>query len=195
MSASLRPAPLPISRPIRVLQRQLAFEDLAFANGYIIEEAGKPPDLVLEVASRTTARRDYIGKRETYADLEVPEYWRFDYTGGNYHDAPLACDLLVDGSYQPMALTTEPDGVVWGYSEVLGLSVCWVQGRLRFWDRQQQRYLPNLTELAVELAESQARAETARGPRPRAGRGAAPPRQRLVSAGGRRHDICRLPKP
>ena len=137
------------------------WEDLAFANGYIIEEAGKPPDLVLEVASRTTARRDYIGKRETYADLEVPEYWRFDYTGGNYHDAPLACDLLVDGSYQPMALTTEPDGVVWGYSEVLGLSVCWVQGRLRFWDRQQQRYLPNLTEQAVELAESQARAETA----------------------------------
>ena len=136
------------------------WEDVAFANGYVIEEAGKPPDLVMEIASHTTARRDYIGKRETYADLEVPEYWRFDYTGGNYHDAPLACDLLVDGSYQPMALTTEPDGVVWGYSEVLGLSVCWVQGRLRFWDRTQQRYLPDQREQAVEFnLERQARAD------------------------------------
>ena len=56
-----------------------------------------------------------------------------------------------------MSLTTEPDGVVWGYSEVLGLSVCWVERRLRFWDRAQQRYLPDQRELADELATAQAR--------------------------------------
>lgn len=132
-------------------------ESADIANGYVIDEVGKPPDLVLEVASHRTGRRDYIDKREIYAGLGVPEYWRFDYTGGGYHDAPLAGDLLVGGSYQPMALTTEPDGVTWGYSEALGLSLCWVEGRLRFWDRLQGRYLPDQREQAAELAESQAR--------------------------------------
>ena len=33
-------------------------------NGYVIGHAGKPPDFVLEVASRSTARRDYTVKRE-----------------------------------------------------------------------------------------------------------------------------------
>ena len=112
---------------------------------------------MLEVASKSTGRRDYIDKREIYASLCVSEYWRFDHSGGDYLDAGLACDLLMDAGYQPMPLTTEPDGVAWGYSEGLGLPVCWVAGRLRFWDRAQQRYLPDQRELADELAESQAR--------------------------------------
>ena len=133
------------------------WDDVTLTNGYVIDEAGKPPDLVLEVASRSTGHRDYIDKREIYAGFGIPEYWRFDYTGGDYHDAPLACDLLTDSVYQPMALTTDPGGVIWGYSEVLGLSVCWVEGRLRFWDRERQRYLPNQREQAAELAEAEAR--------------------------------------
>lgn len=132
-------------------------DSIISANGYVIEEVGKPPDLVLEVASPDNGRREYIRQREMYAGFGIPEFWRLDYTGGDYHDAPLACDLLTDGGYHPMALTTEPDGVIWGYSEVLGLSVCWVEGRLRFWDRAQQRYLPDQRELAEELAESEAR--------------------------------------
>ena len=32
-------------------------------NGYVISEVGKPPDFVLEVASRSTGRRDYTVKR------------------------------------------------------------------------------------------------------------------------------------
>ena len=38
-----------------------------------------------------------------------------------------------------------------------GLSVCWVEVCLRFWDRAQQRYLPDQKKLANELSESQAR--------------------------------------
>lgn len=114
--------------------------------GYVIDEVGKPPDLVMEIASHRTGQRDYIDKREIYANLGVPEYWRFDHTGGDYHDAPLAGDLLVDGQYQPIELTIEPDGVIWGYSEALGLSLCWVEGRLRFWDREQGKYLPDPPE-------------------------------------------------
>ncbi len=130
-------------------------------NGYVIEEMGKPPDLVLEVASSSTGQRDYIQKRQKYAEFSVPEYWRFDHTGGDYHNAALAADRLTgDGTYQPIEMTTAPDGVIWGYSEVLGLSVCWVEGSLRFWDRTQGRYLPDLPELAAELdSERQARAD------------------------------------
>ena len=63
-------------------------------NGYVIQHAGKPPDFVLEVASRSTGRRDYTVKRDGYAGYGVREYWRFDYTGGRFHDAPLAGDVL-----------------------------------------------------------------------------------------------------
>ncbi len=147
--------------PDMLIAFNIAWEDMVSTNGYVIDEMGKPPDLVLQVASRSTGRRDYIAKREIYAGFGVPEYWSFDHSGGRYHDAALAGDLLVEGAYQPITMTTDPDGVIWGYSEALGLSVCWVEGRLRFWDRGQQRYLPDPSELADELADSRARAEAA----------------------------------
>ena len=34
-------------------------------NGYVINEVGKPPDFVLEVASRSTGRQDYIAVFKT----------------------------------------------------------------------------------------------------------------------------------
>ena len=42
-------------------------------NGYVIQHAGKPPDFLLEVASRSTGRRDYTVKREGYAGYGEPE--------------------------------------------------------------------------------------------------------------------------
>ena len=131
------------------------------SNGYVIEEVGKPPDLVMEVASSTTGSRDYIAKRTIYADLSVPEYWRHDHTGGSYHDAALAGDLLIGDVYQSIEIVTEPDGVQWGFSEKLGLSVCWLEGKLRFWDRARQRYLPEQMELAASLSAAQAQADAA----------------------------------
>ena len=47
----------------------------------VSREGGKVPDFVLEVASRSTWRRDREEKREIYADIGVSEYWRFDPTG------------------------------------------------------------------------------------------------------------------
>ena len=123
-------------------------------NGYVIEELGKPPEFVLEAASSTTGRRDYVQKREIYARLGITEYWRFDHTGGRYHDAPLGGDRLAgDGAYRPVELFTEPDGVIWGYSETLGLSLCWINRRLRFWNRATQEYLPTPQELAAQSIE------------------------------------------
>ena len=47
-------------------------------NGYAISEQGKPPDFVMEVASKWTHRRDEIERITTYAEMDIPEYWRFD---------------------------------------------------------------------------------------------------------------------
>ena len=59
------------------------------SNGYIISEQGKPPDFALEIASRSTARVDVGQKREDYALMGIPEYWRFDETG-EFHGDRLA---------------------------------------------------------------------------------------------------------
>ena len=136
-----------------------SFDDLAERNGVVIEEVGKPPDFVLEVASKSTGRIDYTTKREGYARYGVPEYWRFDETGGLYHDQPLAGDKLVDGVYQPIELHYEPDGVIWGHSEVLGLDLCWVEGQLRF--RHEGEYLPTPQEAWDAREEAEARAYAA----------------------------------
>ena len=120
-------------------------------NGYVISEVGKPPDFVLEVASRSTGRQDYTTKRDGYARYGVREYWRFDETGGRFHDTALAGDTLVDGEYVPILIERTPDGVIWGHSEVLELDVCWDNGRLRFYDPSAGVYLPNAEELKSEL--------------------------------------------
>ena len=125
--------------------------DIVASNGYNIGEIGKPPDFVLEVASASTGRRDYTEKREIYAGYGVTEYWRFDRTGGQFHDARLGGDsLLPDGSYQPIPVHTAEDGSTRGYSAVLGVELRWVAGVLRFWDPATGDYMPDLTEAKAE---------------------------------------------
>ena len=105
------------------------------SNGYIISEQGKPPDFVLEVASPSTAQIDTGPKRQEYAALGIPEYWRFDETG-EYHGARLAGDRLVNGEYQPIAIEQVGEvGEVWqGYSAVLNLNLRWDRGQLGWHD-------------------------------------------------------------
>ncbi len=127
-------------------------------NGYVISEVGKPPDFVLEVASRSTGRRDYTVKRTGYAGYGVQEYWRFDHTGGRFHDAALAGDRLVGEVYEPITIHEEPDGVQWGHSPVLGLDLCWEEGELRAYDPVARKYLPTTLELHAERVAAAARA-------------------------------------
>ena len=68
-------------------------------NGYVVSLQGKPPDLVLEIASRHTGHVDIGEKVDFYAGLRVGEYWRFDETG-EFHGARLAGDVLVAGQYR-----------------------------------------------------------------------------------------------
>ena len=134
-------------------------EGIIARNGYVISEVGKPPDFVLEVASRSTGRRDYTVKREGYAGYGVQEYWRFDHTGGRFHDAPLAGDVLVDGKYERLEIHEDIDGLLWGHSVVLGLDLCWDDGELRFRNPETGVFLPTPEELKDELDEAEARAE------------------------------------
>ena len=46
-------------------------------NGYIVSLQGKPPDFVLEIASRHTGHIDVGEKVDFYEGLNVREYWRF----------------------------------------------------------------------------------------------------------------------
>ena len=130
-------------------------------NGYVISEVGKPPDFVPEVASQSTGRRDYTVKRAAYAGYGVQEYWRFDHTGGRYHDAALAGDRLVTGEYELLRIHEEPDGVRWGHSPVLGLDLCWDEGQLRVYDPAAGVYLPTVPEWSAQHAAERAARLTA----------------------------------
>ena len=125
-------------------------------SGYAIDRQGKAPDFVLEVASRSTGRMDYTDKRSDYERYGVGEYWRYDPSGGEYHDAALAGDRLVDGRYGPIAIETLDDGRLRGYSEALGLYVCWEDGELRFFDPGTESYLRTHTEDAERAEQERA---------------------------------------
>ena len=129
------------------------------ANGYVISEAGKPPDFVLEMGYDDTYLPAYPDKKADYQRFAIPEYWRYDHTGGKYYGAALdGYRLSPDGVYRPIEIRAEPDGVIWGYSEVLKLSLCWVARRLRFWDYNKGRYVRDPSEeQAARIAEQDAR--------------------------------------
>ena len=123
--------------------------------GYALETHGRPPDFVLEVASPTTWRNDVGRKRQGYQAYGVPEYWRFDPTGGQFYGQALAGDRLVDGEYQPIAIQSDGEGY-WGYSEALGLTVCWESETLRWWDPSGEIYLSTHKEEARGRAAAEA---------------------------------------
>ena len=123
------------------------------SNGYIISEQRKPPDLILEIASRSTGRQDVVEKRSAYAGLGIPEYWRFDETG-EFHGARLAGDRLVDGRYEPVPVETVEEGVLQGYSRVLNLFIRWDHGQLGWHD-------PETGQHIATFAQERARADAA----------------------------------
>ena len=120
-------------------------EEYRNSNGYIVSHHGKPPDFVLEIASRSTGHIDTTEKRDWYADLEVPEYWRFDETG-EFHGTPLAGDRLVDGRYEPIGIEEVEDGILEGYSAALNLNIRWERGELRWYDPGTGREIPTFEQ-------------------------------------------------
>ena len=125
-------------------------------NSWIVWREGKAPDIVMEVASGSTWRRDMREKREIYAEMGVLEYWRFDPTR-NYFVPPLIGERLADGEYTIIELTSSKDDVLRGHSAVLGLDICALpDGNLRFYDPVSRQWLRTHGESEAALQASEA---------------------------------------
>ena len=139
-------------------------------NGYVISDVGKPPDFVLDVAIQYPEPHDYdyAARRDGYEEYGVGEFWYLNhdaYYSYQSHDITLIGNQLVNGDYVPIAITREPDGVIWGQSTVLGLNICWDAGRLRFFEPSTERYLPDAVELKEKRDELKAEREAERAGR------------------------------
>ncbi len=129
------------------------------AQGIAIDDVGKPPEFVMEIASKRTAKNDYTRKRRAYARYGVPEYWRFDPTGDRRYPEPLAGDRLVGREYQPIATEEIGEGLFRGHSDVLNLDICWEHGQLRWYDPAARAYI--LTHSDERAGRIAAKAEAA----------------------------------
>ena len=129
--------------------------------GYAIDSQGKPPEFALEVATLKGGIIDCAGKRRDYERYGVQEYWRFD-PDSREHNAPiLAGDRLVDGRYEPIEIEWLDDERCRGYSDALGLHICWEHGELRWYVRTRGIYLRTHEEEAARAEQEAARAERA----------------------------------
>ena len=103
------------------------------SNGYRLSDQGKPPDFILEVASRTSRQTDRTGKKGYYENLGVQEYWLFDRTG-QFYGFHLAGFRLVQGQYEEIQITKTDDGAELGFSRVLNLFLRWRDRELELLD-------------------------------------------------------------
>jgi Uma2 family endonuclease len=99
------------------------------------EENNKAPDFILEITSLTTQENDEQEKPLKYAQMGVREYFQYDPTG-DYLQPPLKGSRLVNNGYQPIPETILPDGVLSIHSQVLGLDLRLIEGKLRFYNPQ-----------------------------------------------------------
>ena len=122
-------------------------------NGYIISDQGKPPDFVLEVASKSTANVDLGPKREEYAALGIREYWRYDHTG-EFFGVGLAGDRLVGDHYEPIEIIEIVPGVLQGESQVLNLWLRWERDvpLLGWYDPATGEHIPTFDSTQAQLA-------------------------------------------
>ena len=115
----------------------------------------------MEIGSSSTGRRDITVKRDGYAALGIPEYWRFDDSGGRFHGAPLAGDRLVNGVYQPIPIEQLDGRTHQGYSPALNLNLRWEDGNLGWYDPATGRHIPTFSGEREARICAEARAETA----------------------------------
>ncbi len=97
--------------------------------GYDPIQNGKPPDVVVEIASPSTYRNDAGHKRDVYQMLRVPEYWRFDPSGGRMFGQAVIGERLVDDRYERLPLLRYDGVIVGSTSPLLNLN-------FRYWSNR-----------------------------------------------------------
>jgi Uma2 family endonuclease len=96
---------------------------------YLLWEEGKPPDVVIEITSKTTKREDQTKKRVLYRDvLKITEYFQFDPTE-DYLKPSLQGVRRIGDDYVPIVAV---NGRL--PSDVLGLHLERSGQELRLWD-------------------------------------------------------------
>ena len=127
-------------------------------NGYMVSEQGKPPDFIMEVASRRTANEDREEKKDYYEGLGVGEYWLFD-SEGRFYGFVLRGYRLVGGRYEEIEVGEVRPGVVEGYSVALNLILRVEDGRLGWHDPVTGEHIPTLQSQTVRANTEAARAD------------------------------------
>ncbi|MYC29979.1 MAG: hypothetical protein F4X65_07820 [Chloroflexi bacterium] len=157
-------------------------------NGYLVSGQGKPPDFVLEIASPSTRRNDNGEKRSFYANLGVLEYWRFD-EEDTTNSVKLLGERLVNGEYIALEITQLEEGLLESYSPVLGLSLRWERGELRWYDHEAGQYIFTLAEELERRRVAEVRAEQEREQRRAAEGRAEQERQQREAAEARLQEL------
>ena len=128
---------------------------------YKVWEEGKGPDVVIEITSKTTRKRDEEEKPIIYRDLHVQEYFQYDPTG-DYLTPPLRGRRLdASNTYHPIPPARTPNGngsILVLPSQVLDLELHLEGDRLRLFDPASQSYLlSHEEEREIRMQEMQAR--------------------------------------
>ena len=133
------------------------------SNGYVVSQQGKPPDFILEVASRRSAAEDLGAKKDYYERVGVIEYWLFD-SKAEFYGFTLAGYRLAQGGYQPIEVNEIGPGVFQGYSATLNLNLRAEDGYLGWHDPATEEHIPTLQTQTARAQNAEARAgrETAR---------------------------------
>lgn len=131
-----------------------------FRRTYRIWDEGRAPDVVIEITSKKTRKRDEFEKPELYQQLGIRELFLFDPLA-EYLDPQLIGYRLVDGRYQQLEFDNQ--GAL--CSEELGLHLRVEDNSLEFFDAESgarlldpsERWLraQQLAEQAAELANVQ----------------------------------------
>ena len=140
-------------------------------NGYVVSEQGKPPDFILEVASRHTASDDLAGKKDYYERIGVGEYWLFD-SEGEFYGFTLRGYRLVGDRYQPIEVREIRPGVFQGYSAALNVYLRAEDGNLGWHDPATGEHIPTFQSQTARADQERAARirETARADQERAAR-------------------------
>ncbi|MBI3761070.1 MAG: Uma2 family endonuclease [Chloroflexi bacterium] len=111
------------------------------------------PDFVMEIAARTTFKKDLGEKKSLYRLLGIREFIAFDHTGGEYFSPPLQGFRLENRRYKPIHQSNRVK------SEVLGIEFHFTpDGQLHLYDIASgkrlltDRELANLAEAALARA-------------------------------------------
>ena len=124
---------------------------------YKIWEEGKPPDFVLEFASKKTYDKDLTDKKQLYADIGIQEYFLYD-VDGQYLPSLLMGFRLINGEY--IEIQANDDGGI--LSESLGLEFHLLDDGFGIYNPKVGDWIKTATDEAEERAETaEERAETA----------------------------------